>query len=27
VDCVRQFSFQEQHDDITAIIAKFKPAS
>jgi serine phosphatase RsbU (regulator of sigma subunit)/predicted enzyme related to lactoylglutathione lyase len=24
VDRVRQFSFQEQHDDITAIVAKFK---
>jgi serine phosphatase RsbU (regulator of sigma subunit)/predicted enzyme related to lactoylglutathione lyase len=27
VDGVRRFSFPEQHDDITAIIAKFKPAS
>ena len=26
VDRVRQFSFQEQHDDITAIVAKFKAA-
>lgn len=26
VDRVRQFSFPEQHDDITAIVAKFKPA-
>jgi serine phosphatase RsbU (regulator of sigma subunit)/predicted enzyme related to lactoylglutathione lyase len=25
VDRVRRFSFQEQHDDITAIVAKFKP--
>jgi len=24
VDGVRRFSFQEQHDDITAIVAKFK---
>jgi serine phosphatase RsbU (regulator of sigma subunit) len=27
VDGVRRFSFQEQHDDITAIVAKFKAAS
>jgi len=27
VDGVRRFSFQEQHDDITAIIAKFKATS
>jgi serine phosphatase RsbU (regulator of sigma subunit) len=27
VDGVRQFSFQEQHDDITAIVAKFKASS
>jgi len=27
VDGVRQFSFQEQHDDITAIVARFKAAS
>jgi len=27
VDCVRNFSFQEQHDDITAIVAKFKATS
>ncbi len=27
VDGVRQFSFQEQHDDITAIVAKFKATS
>jgi phosphoserine phosphatase RsbU/P len=26
VDGVRRFSFQEQHDDITAIVAKFKAA-
>ena len=26
VDRVQQFNFQEQHDDITAIVAKFKPA-
>jgi len=24
VDGVRRFNFQEQHDDITAIVAKFK---
>ena len=27
VDGVRRFSFQEQHDDITAIVAKFKASS
>ena len=27
VDGVRRFSFQEQHDDITAIVAKFKATS
>jgi serine phosphatase RsbU (regulator of sigma subunit) len=27
VDRVQRFSFQEQHDDITAIVAKFKAAS
>jgi serine phosphatase RsbU (regulator of sigma subunit) len=27
VDGVRRFSFQEQHDDITAIVAKFKTTS
>jgi serine phosphatase RsbU (regulator of sigma subunit)/predicted enzyme related to lactoylglutathione lyase len=27
VDGVRRFSFQEQHDDITAIVAKFKGSS
>jgi serine phosphatase RsbU (regulator of sigma subunit)/predicted enzyme related to lactoylglutathione lyase len=27
VDRVREFSFHEQHDDITAIVAKFKPAA
>jgi serine phosphatase RsbU (regulator of sigma subunit) len=27
VDGVRQFRFQEQSDDITAIVAKFKAAS
>jgi hypothetical protein len=26
VDGVRRFSSQEQHDDITAIVAKFKAA-
>jgi serine phosphatase RsbU (regulator of sigma subunit) len=27
VDGVQRFSFQEQHDDITAIVAKFKASS
>ena len=27
VEGVRRFSFQEQHDDITAIVAKFKAMS
>jgi len=27
VDGVRRFSFQEQNDDITAIVAKFKATS
>jgi serine phosphatase RsbU (regulator of sigma subunit) len=27
VDGVRRFSFHEQHDDITAIVAKFKATS
>jgi hypothetical protein len=27
VDGVRRFSFPEQHDDITAIVAKFKATS
>jgi serine phosphatase RsbU (regulator of sigma subunit)/predicted enzyme related to lactoylglutathione lyase len=27
VDCVRQFNCREQHDDITAIVAKFKGTS
>jgi serine phosphatase RsbU (regulator of sigma subunit) len=27
VDCVRRFSVQEQHDDITAIVARFKGTS
>jgi hypothetical protein len=27
VDGVRRFSVQEQHDDITAIIARFKATS
>jgi hypothetical protein len=27
VDGVRRFGFQEQHDDITAIVAKFKAAN
>jgi serine phosphatase RsbU (regulator of sigma subunit) len=27
VDCVRRFSFQEQSDDITAIVAKFSAAN